>query len=119
MTKPVAAASISEAFSSTTIGHWPETFSRIKPANAAAAAELEKAVSVHAPTLIGLCSLKTRSMLRKRLGIPRSEVRSAGDITAPAAATQLALRARSVALLKCLAAAEITAAAPAAPPAKK
>ena len=57
---------------------------------AAAAVAPPNTESVHAPTDIALCSLNTRNMFRNRAGRPRSEIRSAGEMTAPAAAIHLA-----------------------------
>ncbi len=51
---------------------------------------MEKPMSVHMPTDIGLFGLKTRILLRKRSGRPRSEINNTGEITEPAAAIQRA-----------------------------
>ena len=88
-------------------------------ANAAAAAAFENATSVQAPTDIGLCSLKTRSMLRKRSGRPRSPINSAGEATPPTAAIHRASRTRRAIPARSRAADAMTAAAPAAPPTKR
>src|SRR5436190_7900623 len=79
----------------------------------------ENAVSVHEPTDIALCGLKTRSMLRKRSGRPRSAVSRAAESGPPAAAIQRASRASVVLPPVHSATAAITADAPAAPPTKK
>src|SRR5579863_9191097 len=93
-----------------------------------ATAAAEKTISVQAPTDIGLWILKTRSMLRNRAGRPRSEIKSGGAMSEPAAAIQ---RARSAidasaatdegeaASPRKPAMAAMTAAAPDAPPTKK
>src|ERR671922_1662655 len=45
------------------------------------------------PTLIGEVTLKTRSMLMNRIGLPRSEVSNTGETEIPASAAIQALRA--------------------------
>src|SRR2546428_700212 len=66
-------------------------------AKAVAEAPLTNPTRVHAPTDIGLCSLKTRSIFKKRYGRSRSAISSACEITAPAAAIQRASRTERVA----------------------
>ena len=48
---------------------------------------------IQLPTLIGDVTLKTRSMLRKRSGRPRSEMSSAGETTSAAAPRKRLVRA--------------------------
>jgi hypothetical protein len=76
------------------------------------------AASTHDPTLIGEVTLKSRSMLRKRAGRPRSEMSSAGLTAIPAKAFSHARRARS-SLPARPAASASPADAPARPPVKK
>src|SRR5687767_9774930 len=75
---------------------------------------------VHAPTDIGLCSLNTRSMLRKRAGRPRSEIRRSGEMRPPVNAIHFASRTSGAmsSPVNCATAA-MMAAAPASPPTKK
>ena len=42
---------------------------------------------IHDPTLIGDVTLKTRSILRKRSGRPRSEINNSGETASAAAPT--------------------------------
>src|SRR3954464_10430687 len=101
------------------IGSDLPSFCCAKFANADAAEKLEKAESVHAPMLMGLCGLNTRSMFKNRDGIPRSLISSTDDKTPPPAAIQRALRTSSRSSPSQLAMFAITAEAPAAPPTKK
>src|SRR3954471_11679831 len=101
------------------IGSDLPSFCCAKFANADAAEKLEKAESVHAPMLMGLCGLKTRSMFKNRDGMPRSLINNAEDRAPPPAAIQRALRTSSRSSLNQLAAFAMTADAPAAPPTKK
>ena len=55
---------------------------------AAAAGACRDRRATHEPTLIGEVTLKTRSMLRKRSGRPRSVISSTGLTPTPASATQ-------------------------------
>src|ERR1700733_5890373 len=84
-----------------------------------AAALLENATNVHEPTDMGLCTLKTRSMCKNRLGTPRSAINKAGETAPPMAAIHCASRARCLSADESLLTRAITAAAPAAPPMKK
>ena len=74
--------------------------------------------STHVPTLIGEVGLNTRSMLRKRLGRPRSAIRSGGLTAMPANASSEQLRA-SARLPLARAASPSRDDPPASPPAKK
>src|SRR5439155_24884661 len=76
------------------------------------------AASVHEPTLIGERSLKTRNMLRKRSGRPRSLIRSGGLAAQASAATRVAARERLPRPAARATRARV-AAPPATPPAKK
>jgi hypothetical protein len=58
-------------------------------------------------------------MLRKRSGLPRSEIRSGGDANPPNAAIHRALETSSCGAPLARATAPMTAAAPAVPPTKK
>src|SRR5215472_1770825 len=79
----------------------------------------ENVASVHDPIDIALCGFSTRSMLRNRLGRPRSVISRAADAGPPAAATHLASRARVSCVPAHSATLAMTAAPPAAPPTKK
>src|SRR3954449_4020441 len=59
----------------------------------AAVLDAENAASVHDPTDIALCGLKTRIMLMNRSGRPRSAVNNPAEIGPPAAAIHRASRA--------------------------
>jgi hypothetical protein len=118
-TSPVAAETISAASLTTLATTLPPVRCSTRSANVAATPAFENATSVHTPTDIGLWTLKTRSMLRKRSGRPRSEISSGGDATALAAAIHRACRTRSGSPPRRCATAAITAAAPDAPPTKK
>src|SRR5947209_18119101 len=72
----------------------------------------------HAPTLIGEVTLNTRSMYRKRLGIPRSLISSTGLLSAPASEIAHARRASSPSSARSARKAR-PADAPASPPVKK
>src|SRR3954454_12138951 len=76
------------------------------------------ALSSHEPTLIGEVTLKTRSMLTKRDGLPSSEIRSAGLAPTPATALSHARRA-SASLPRASASSASIADAPPTPPVKK
>src|SRR3954469_7460294 len=65
----------------------------VQASAAATAVARPLALSSHEPTLIGEVTLKTRSMLTKRDGLPRSEIRSAGLAPTPATALSHARRA--------------------------
>ncbi len=85
---------------------------------AAAAVVAPLALSTHEPTLIGEVTLNIRSMLRKRAGLPRSEMRRTGLTLTPASATPQ-LRRASVSLPRTPARKANPAAAPPIPPVKK
>src|SRR5439155_2885916 len=51
------------------------------------------ALRIHEPTLIGEVTLNIRSMLKKRLGLPRSEINSSGLDVTPKSANAQARRA--------------------------
>ena len=89
------------------------------PRTALAAALLENATRVHDPTDIGLCILKTRSMFRKRDGMPRSEIKSAGETAPPIAASHRECRISLASADDNRPSAAIKEAAPASPPTKK
>ena len=76
------------------------------------------AASTHAPTFNGDVTLKTRSMLKKRAGRPRSAI-SSGGLAARAASDAAQARRSSARLPETCAAAPSAADAPARPPAKR
>src|SRR4051812_49512565 len=73
---------------------------------------------IHEPTLIGDVTLKTRSMLRNRSGLPRSEVRRRGLTAMPPSAISQHRRASSRLPARSAAQASV-ADAPPRPPVKK
>src|SRR3954453_3773090 len=76
------------------------------------------ALRIHEPTLIGEVTLNSRSMLRNRDDLPRSEISSAGLTPTPASAHAHARRASSP-LPRTPAASASPADAPPTPPVKK
>ncbi len=118
-TRPVAADRISAASRTTLTGRRPPLSFWAASANTLAPAAFENATSVHAPTDIGLRTLKTRSMFRNRSGLPRSEIRRAGEIAPPIAAIHRASRTSPGSAPAARATAATTAEAPAVPPTKK
>ena len=85
---------------------------------AARPASRRPSIRSHEPTLIGEVTLTTRSMLRKRRGLPRSEVRSIGLTESDAREISHDLRARSRLPVRSAAKARV-ADAPPRPPVKK